>query len=292
MLTTRAPAKVNLTLVVLGRRMDGYHDLSSLVAFAGVGDTLSLEPDQPLGLGLGGPFAHQLDGSPGNLVLRAAQHLADLTGTSAQGHFSLIKRLPIASGIGGGSADAAAAIRLICRARGLAPDDARVLAAARATGADVPVCLASKARMMRGSGEVLGAPLKLPGLFAVLVNPGVGVATASVFAALGLAPGDRHRPDEGVQGALASKASSTSALIREVLEANGNDLEPPAMRLVPAIGDVLEALRAAPGCWLARMSGSGATCFGLFGDCRQSANAARAIKATQAGWWAKATVLR
>ncbi len=192
-LTTRAPAKVNLTLAVHGRRDDGHHDLTSLVAFAGVGDEISLLPSPRESLAVAGPFAAGLETGPDNLVLRAARHLRERAPGLRSGAFRLLKRLPVASGIGGGSADAAAALRLLARLNGLPLSDPRLMAAARATGADVPVCLASRSRIMAGVGDELHPPLRLPRLFAVLVNPGVGVSTAQVFARLGLKPGERLR---------------------------------------------------------------------------------------------------
>ncbi|WP_248306930.1 4-(cytidine 5'-diphospho)-2-C-methyl-D-erythritol kinase, partial [Bosea sp. AAP35] len=183
-LTTRARAKVNLTLRVLGCRADGYHELESLVAFAGAGDTLSLEPSPELALTIDGPRGQGLSADDTNLILRAARALEAKTGPLRTGRFHLVKRLPVASGIGGGSADAAAALRLLARLNGLAADDSALLRAAATVGADVPVCLASRARIMSGIGERLGRPLTLPPLFALLVNPGVPVETAAVFKAL------------------------------------------------------------------------------------------------------------
>ncbi len=187
MLRTRAPAKVNLTLTVHGRRADGYHELTSLVAFAGVGDELSLDPEAREGLTTAGPFGHGLE-TQGNLVLKAAAAFRERVPGLRGGAFHLVKRLPVASGIGGGSADAAAALRLLARLNGLRPGDPRLFEAAQAVGADVPVCLASRARVMTGIGDGLGPTLRLPSLFAVLVNPGVATPTPAVFAALGLKP--------------------------------------------------------------------------------------------------------
>ncbi|WP_324133227.1 4-(cytidine 5'-diphospho)-2-C-methyl-D-erythritol kinase [Bosea sp. (in: a-proteobacteria)] len=329
-LTIRARAKINLTLRVLGRRADGYHELESLVAFAGTGDALSLEPGPQLSLTIDGPRGQGLPVDDSNLILRATRALEAETGPLRTGAFHLVKRLPVASGIGGGSADAAAALRLLARLNGLSPDDPALLRAAAATGADVPVCLASRARIMAGIGERLGPPLTLPPLFALLVNPGVPVETAPVFRALGLQPGQRHPlhsslPDtsphpeeprsgvskEGPEGAGTSAIIFRDALLRSApqdegsrgigldraallaaLGAAGNDLEAPARRVAPVIDTVLAALRAQPGCRLARMSGSGATCFALFDDCRQSAAAGRALARAQSGWWVKPTLLR
>ena len=177
-----APAKVNLTLRVLGRRADGYHELESLVAFAEVGDRLSFAPGGELALTVRGPNAAQAGEGADNLVLKAAQALAARVAGIGLGAFDLDKRLPVAAGLGGGSADAAAALRLLARANNIPADDGRLYDAARVTGADVPVCLDPRPRLMRGIGEILSAPLKLPALPVVLANPGVALPTKSVFA--------------------------------------------------------------------------------------------------------------
>ena len=181
-LVENAPAKVNLTLRVLSRRADGYHELESLVVFAGCGDRLSFTPGGELTLDMSGPRAAHAGDTADNLVLKAARGLAALVPGHRLGAFELEKNLPVAAGLGGGSADAAAALRLLARANGLALDDPRIHQAARATGADVPVCLDPRPRLMRGIGEKLSAPLVLPPLHAVLVNPGVALATKDVFA--------------------------------------------------------------------------------------------------------------
>src|SRR3954454_24685720 len=177
----KAPAKVNLTLRVLGRRADGYHELESLVAFAGVGDALTFAPGDALTLAVSGPTAPAAGDSADNLVLKAARALAQRIAGLTLGRFALSKRLPVAAGLGGGSADAAAALRLLAHANGIAPDDPRLMQAAQATGADVPVCLDPRPRVMRGVGDVLSAPLDLPRLFAVVVCPGVSGASPGGF---------------------------------------------------------------------------------------------------------------
>ena len=287
-LATRAPAKVNLTLHVLGRRPDGYHALESLVAFAGAGDTLTLAPGGALDLAVEGPTGAQAGPIEGNLIVRAARALAERVEDLRWGAFHLVKRLPVAAGIGGGSSDAAAALRLLARLNELPLDHPAVREAARATGADVPVCLAPCARMMAGAGERIGPALRLPHLFAVLVNPGVPVETPGVFKRLGLAPGEAFA---GGAHPTVEAGLLRNRLIETLLQAR-NDLEPPALAVAPAIGEALGLLRRAAGCRLARMSGSGATVFGLYDDCADSSAAAKTIRGARPGWWVKATVLR
>jgi 4-diphosphocytidyl-2-C-methyl-D-erythritol kinase len=279
----KAPAKINLTLRVLGRRADGYHDIESLAAFAGVGDALTFTPGGDLALTVGGPTAAAAGDVADNLVLTAAHALAERVAGLRLGRFTLSKRLPVAAGLGGGSADAAAALRLLARANGLAPHDPRLMQAARATGADVPVCLDPRARLMRGIGDILSDPLDLPRLFALLVNPGVAVATADVFAALAAPPAGQSGP--------AALPEGGAALLAEIAGGR-NDLEAPAIELEPAIADALAVLRKLPGCRLARMSGSGATCFGLFDSSRAASAAARTLRVAYPAWWVRATVLR
>jgi 4-diphosphocytidyl-2-C-methyl-D-erythritol kinase len=329
-LVERAPAKVNLTLHVLGRRPDGYHQLESLVAFAGAGDTLSLTPGAALSLAVHGPTAGAAGPDAGNLVLKAARALAERVGPLKLGAFHLAKRLPVAAGLGGGSADAAAALRLLARLNDLPADHTALIEAARATGADVPVCLSPRARLMAGIGEILGPPVDLPPLFCVLVNPGVPLATADVFRALNAEPlaaraagldpssqgeggaallrragwgrdhwGNATPSGRAADGHLPLEREDQRALDRNVREqlltalaGARNDLEALAIRFAPAIGDALGALRASGACRLARMSGSGATVFGLYDDCRSAAVARRAVLAAHPTWWAKGTVLR
>ena len=281
----KAPAKVNLTLHVLGRRADGYHEIESLVAFAGVGDALSFTPGRALALTVGGPTAAAAGDTADNLVLKAARALAEQVEGLQLGRFALSKRLPVAAGLGGGSADAAAALRMLARSSHLAPDDPRLLQAARATGADVPVCLDPRPRLMRGIGDILSEPLDLPKLAAVLVNPGVAVPTREVFAALKL-------PAGSVAASPPGSATSLGATSLANAIANGrNDLELPAIELQPVIADVLAVLRKLPGCRLSRMSGSGATCFGLFDSTAAATAAARTLRIGYPAWWVRPTVL-
>ena len=288
-LTTQALAKINLTLHVLGRRAgDGYHALESLVAFADVADTLTLTPDELLSLDVSGPTAGPAGPTDDNLVLRAARHLAATRPGLSLGAFRLDKRLPVAAGIGGGSSDAAGALRLLAELNGLALDHPAIVAAARATGADVRVCLDPRARMMRGAGEEIGPPLGLGPLPAVLINPGVPVATAPVFKALGLAVG---RSFPGAVHPAIGESLDTQALLAAIAPAR-NDLEAPALTVAPVIGDALSALRDRPGCRLARMSGSGATVFAIFSDEKGAEGAADAIRAARPDWWIEPTRLR
>jgi 4-diphosphocytidyl-2-C-methyl-D-erythritol kinase len=280
-----APAKVNLTLRVIGRRADGYHDIDSLVVFAREGDTLAFEPGD-LTLTVRGPTASSAGADADNLVLKAARALAANVAGLRLGRFTLDKRLPVAAGLGGGSSDAAAALRLLARHNSLALGDPRLFAAARATGADVPVCLDPRPRVMRGIGDVLTAPLALRDLPAVMVNPGVAIATKDVFAALGLAPGEVRAAAHDL-GTIPERDPQLLAY----LGGQVNDLEAPAISLQPVIADVLAELRALAGCRLARMSGSGATCFGLFAASTQADAAARALAAAHPGWWVRATTL-
>ena len=271
--TEFAPAKVNLHLHVLGRRQDGYHLLDSLVVFAGVGDRLGVSAAERLSLSATGPFAAELAGEDDNLVLRAARRLAERAEVRAAASLVLEKNLPVASGIGGGSADAAAALRLLCRFWGV--DRGLADRVALSLGADVPACLAGTPAVMSGIGEGLAAVPMLPDVGIVLVNPGVAVATQAVFRAReGAFSGAARFPRHGW--------GDVGGLIDSLLGCR-NDLEEPARRLAPGIGEALRAVGEAPGCLLARMSGSGATCFGLFA----SPAVARAAMGTigRDGWW-------
>jgi 4-diphosphocytidyl-2-C-methyl-D-erythritol kinase len=281
-----APAKVNLTLHVLGRRADGYHEIESLVAFADVGDRLTFIPGPTLGLTVSGLTAAAAGPDSDNLVLKAARALAERIDGLKVGRFLLDKQLPVAAGLGGGSSDAAAALRLLAEHNGISTDDPRLHAAARATGADVPVCLDPKARTMRGIGEILSEPIALPALPAVLVNPGVAVPTKDVFAALAAPTLMSPAQPEDFIAIDADAASLVS-----VLAARRNDLEIPAIKLQAIIADVLRSLQATPGCLLARMSGSGATSFGLFGSVAAAEDVAQHMQARHPGWWVRAASL-
>jgi 4-diphosphocytidyl-2-C-methyl-D-erythritol kinase len=273
-LTEAAPAKVNLYLHVTGRRTDGYHLLDSLVVFAGTGDVLEAAPADTLSLRVEGPFAAGLADEPDNLVLRAARSLAAETGVSAHARLVLHKSLPVASGIGGGSADAAAALRLLNRLWDLRPDPSVMARLALALGADVPVCLAGRASRMSGIGEQLIAAPRIPDCGILLVNPGVAVATADVFRA--------RRGDWSSPPSLPASWPDVASMADHLRQLH-NDLEPAAVALQPVIGNVLGVMIGLPGCRLARMSGSGATCFGLFDSPDIAARAAALIR--HSGWW-------
>jgi len=267
MFASFAPAKVNLFLHVTGRRPDGYHLLDSLAVFPAVGDHVTAAAAESLTLSIDGPFGAGLPVGDDNLVLRAARRLAP--GHNAA--LTLSKNLPVASGIGGGSADAAAALRCLARLWGV---EANLDDIALGLGADVPVCLSAKPMRMQGVGEVLSPAPKLPDVGMVLVNPGVPVATPAVFRARagGFSP----------QAALPAAWPDATAMARD-LAALTNDLQAPAISIAPVIGEVLAAISALPDCLLARMSGSGATCFGLFAT--PAAARAAAATLTQPGWW-------
>ena len=288
-LVARAPAKINLCLHVLGRRDDGYHELSSLVAFAaGHADLLTLMPGDTLAITVEGPTAAQSGASDDNLVLQAARHLLNLSPGLVTGHFHLEKGLPVAAGLGGGSSDAAAALRLIAAINGLPADDPVLFEAARRTGADVPVCVLGKPCIMRGIGHELGAPLALPPLPAILVNCGKPVATAPVFKALGLAAGERSR---GASHSVSGVRNTDLSALMESLAALRNDLEAPAIAVEPAIAATLFAMAALDGVRLVRMSGSGATCFGLFDTGEAARQAAASLARAEPEWWIVATTL-
>lgn len=264
-----AAAKINLTLHVTGRRADGYHLLDSLVVFPQVGDRLEAEAAPGLSLSITGPFAGDLGTGSDNLVLRAAMLLRPANRGAA---IRLKKVLPVASGIGGGSADAAAALRLLTRIWDLPlPPVATVLE----LGADVPVCLQSRACRMTGIGEGL-THLDLPPFWLVLANPGVPIATASVFRSLGL-----H--DGAPMPTLPAFADADDFAV--FLELQRNDLEAAAIAEVPRLTAVLGALAAQPGCRVARMSGSGATCYGFFASANRALAAADRLRTAEPGWW-------
>ncbi len=283
-LTETARAKINLTLRVLGRRPDGYHELESLVAFAGVGDEITLHVGAPVGVTLSGPFARAIDGE--NIAVRALRGLAEASPALTLGSVAIEKRLPVAAGIGGGSADAAAVLRAVRRVNEPPASAVDWLSLAASLGADVPVCLASTAQLMWGIGRETAPLPPLPALPAVLVNPGVPLATGPVFQALGAPPAPARSAAPHVPEPFPDVASAA-----EYVRARGNDLEPVAMALCPMIGAVLATLGAEPGVLVARMSGSGPTCFALFGTSADAEAAAQRIQQRNSGWWVVATEL-
>lgn len=274
MLAEAAPAKVNLFLHVVGQRADGYHLLDSLAVFPGAADRLTAEHGERLALTVAGLHGMALSAEPDNLVLRAARALASHAGVPARATLVLDKRLPVASGIGGGSADAAAALRVLDRLWGLQTPMPHLLALAAGLGADVPACLASRPVRMGGVGEVLLPAPRLPPYGLVLVNPGVPVSTPAVFKA--------RTPAFTPYAALPAEWGDVGAMAA-ALHRQGNDLQAAATALCPPIATVLDWLTARPGCLLARMSGSGATCFGLF---HPGPAAAAAADAVPDPWWA------
>lgn len=271
-----APAKLNLALHVRRRRDDGYHELETLFVFARDGDTVTVAIGPPA-LTITGPFAGGLDPGEDNLVARAEQAFRTRFAITARHAITLDKHLPVASGIGGGSADAAATLRALARLHGIALDDPRLGEVAASLGADVPACLLGRAAFGHGKGDALSPIAGLGDMPALLVNPGVGVSTAAVFA----------RWDRVDRGAL---AAGDDTLARAL--AGRNDLQPPAEQLAPVIADLLALLRAQPGVRLARMSGSGATCFALFDDADRRDAASRAVAAAHPSWWCLETVIR
>lgn len=277
-----APAKINLSLRIPGRRAGGYHELRSLVVFASVGDHLTAETAGELTLDLGGPYAAALANDPDNLVLRAARLLRERSGVAKGARLTLEKNLPVASGIGGGSADAAATLRALIRLWDIDPGAAALSDMAASLGADVPVCLGARPAMMSGIGEKIVRLAALPRFHLVLVNPGVTLSTAEVFRALA-APPLRHEPVAAAAPAFATLDEMIGWLVGEA-----NDLEEPARRLAPQIETALAALGASAGCRLARMSGSGATCFGIYADEASAKAAAAAIARAHSAWWVAA----
>jgi 4-diphosphocytidyl-2-C-methyl-D-erythritol kinase len=274
-----AKAKINLALHILGRRPDGYHELDTLVVFAELGDRLRVEPGDDLQLSVVGRFAAEIEGE--NLVLRAARKFFAAAGRETPPlHFVLDKVLPVAAGLGGGSADAAACLRLLGRLfPGLVARDA-VERLALSLGADVPMCLRSTAQRVGGAGERLSAVEGMPRLPLVLVNPGVAVATKAVFAELELPP-TRPLP--------APPSMKGPAELAAWLRQTRNDLAEPAKRLAPIIGESIAALESHGRCLFARMSGSGATCFGLYATDTDAAAAAETLRKARPGWWIEAT---
>lgn len=280
-----APAKINLSLKILGKRKDGYHELQTLVTFADVGDILSFDATATFGLHIDGPFAKGLSSESDNLIAKASHAFQSAYPESETGQFTLTKNLPIASGIGGGSADAAAALRCLARANNMLDNPTPELEKIAARlGADVPMCLHAKTLFATGIGEEIheaGETQKIP---AVLVNPNNEISTAQIFKSLAMSVSDtkieNHPP----------RFSTAEEFIDFVADAR-NDLQAPAAKLEPSITQMLTSLSKQKGCWATRMSGSGATCFGLFETTEQSQRASEEISKANPGWWVKQTTL-
>ncbi|HET7852028.1 MAG TPA: 4-(cytidine 5'-diphospho)-2-C-methyl-D-erythritol kinase [Methyloceanibacter sp.] len=280
-----AKAKINLTLEVLGRRPDFYHELKSLVAFAELGDAVELELQHDLGLLVEGPFAGALSGD--NLILTAAEAAKRAYPALKLGRFHLIKTLPVAAGLGGGSADAACALRLLARANPGSLDQESWREIAEGLGSDVPACLKSRPALITGRGEIVTPVRGFPSCAVVLANPGVQLAAADVYGVL--TSSNLLAPPEQPAESLDFRGSFERLL--DHAARRGNDLEPAAMSLAPVIGEVLAALRGCEGAHLARLSGSGPTCFALFAAEDEAKRAAAELRAVHANWWIEATML-
>ena len=276
-----AAAKINLYLHVVGRRANGYHELDSLIAFTDVFDTLTLAPADELSLEIAGTFASRLPASENNLVLRAARALGEAAGVDPLARITLYKELPVAAGLGSGSADAAAALRGLAQLWSVDPTLVDLREVGLGLGTDIPACLVSDTVHVGGVGEILQPGPELPNAGIVLVNPGVTLATPSVFQA--------RRGGFSPEMPIIKPPGSFANFIRE-MESRSNDLTEPALRLTPVVREVLAFLEGAPGCHLARLSGSGATCFGLFDNPVAAAEAAATLDIDE--WWVRATRFR
>lgn len=284
MIETFAPAKINLYLHITGRRADGYHFLDSLVAFTNIGDTLRLEPADAFSFALEGPMAEELRAfdPESNLVVRAARLLASELNRPLKGKLTLVKNLPVASGIGGGSTDAAAALRLLAVREGMPPDAALLHSIAASLGQDIPCCLAAQTCYFRDIGNVTDEGPALPLTHCVLVNPGKSLPTPSVYKA---------RSGPFTPAARLENVPETCADLATQLKQRRNDLTAPAIALCPEIETVLAAIEAQPDCLLARMSGSGATCFGLFADRASAKTAVTTLYRDHPDWWVAQTFI-
>ena len=278
-----APAKVNLFLHVAPPDADRMHPLCSLMVFADVGDTIRLDPDPRLSFAVTGPFAGPAGDGDDNLVLRAARALAEAVGRPAAGRLTLDKQLPVAAGLGGGSSDAGAALRLLAPGFGLADDDGLLTQVATRLGADGAACLYGRPVIGEGRGEGLSPAPGLPDLHAVLVNPGVPSSTPAVYRAY-----DAHGPAGDCARPELPEAFATTRDLVQAMARLRNDLEAPAIALAPAIGDALQALRDQPETLLARVSGSGATCFGLCDDAAHAERLVARLAALRPAWWVRA----
>lgn len=283
MITEIAQAKLNLTLQVIGRRPDGYHELVSLVAFADAGDILCYDPFAPFALETDGTFAARIDGE--NLIAKACRLVLEADSGLSLGRIRLTKNLPVAAGLGGGSADAAAFLRALARVTPGLAERVDLPAIAQRLGADVPVCFAQRPALMWGIGDRVADIPPLPEFWVVLVNPGVPLPTAAVFRALGARP---HKGADLDRSAATPEApgpfASLEALVGHMRRV-GNDLQATGLRLCPAIAPVLGALSSQTRCLHAAQSGSGPTCFGVFTDETEARLAAASIATAHPEWW-------
>jgi len=280
-----AKAKLNLTLEVLGRRADFYHEVRSLVGFTDLGDSVALEPGDELALAVDGPFAGALEGD--NLIIAAAEATKSEAPGIALGRFELTKALPVAAGLGGGSADAAAALRLLAEANPETLSATALVEIAGRLGSDVTACLASRPALMTGRGEHVADVRGFPACGVVLVNPGLPLATASVYGALNAAPLSATPADTEP---VPDFGGSFERLI-DYATPRGNDLTAAALRLAPAIGEVLTALRRVASTRLVQLAGSGPTCFALFATADEAKAAGASLQAAHPSWWVVATSL-
>lgn len=281
-ISVAAPAKLNLYLHLTGRRADGFHLLDSLIAFAGVRDTVTVAPAAEIGLAIEGPFAAAVPADGGNLVLRAARALQKALGETRGARITLVKRLPVGAGMGGGSADAAAAIHALAALWGRRPPENELQAIALALGADVPVCLGGRAAFVGGIGEEIETAPALPPCWVVLANPGRPLATPVVFKSF---RGGFSAP------ARFPETPRDAPALALLLKERRNDLTAPAAELEPAIGEVLSALENSPKALLARMTGSGATCFALYSGVAEAGPASDRLIRSRPGWWIAAAPL-
>lgn len=271
-----APAKINLSLHITGRRGDGLHLLQSLVAFADIGDTLAMSPARMLTLKVQGPFADALAKGAPNLVMKAAALLRLRCGHEGGAEMTLTKNLPVAAGLGGGSSDAAAALLGLRRMWILECEDDMLHGIAKMLGSDVPVCLWREPAWLRGAGEQVFPLLRFPAVWAVLANPGVELPTAEVYR--------RFNGQFTSAGEMPREFADVESLVA-MLQLQRNDLEIPARALLPVVGEVLDAVAGTSGCLLARMSGSGPTCFGLYADEEKARQAAEWLRQCHPAWW-------
>ena len=280
---TFAPAKINLYLHVTGYRDNGYHELDSIVVFADVGDSIEVKRATKTTLEVVGPYASGLEISKGNLVLRAFEEFSTHIGSNADVALKLEKNLPLASGIGGGSSDAGATLKALIKLLGVCPDECDLFSLALDLGADVPSCLLGRPAHMSGIGEILEPIKRLPDLPSVLVNPGIGVSTSAVFKRF-----SAGNLEPSCINDIPSDIESLVCLLRDCR----NDLYDSAVKIVPEIYNVLSLLEETSGCLLARMSGSGATCFGIYADTADARTAVTTIKDLKPHWWVKAAILQ